>query len=142
MEKNFRVKTDRESRALAGLSILRHKPEHRTAAPRTFQAYLGVQLRLVGISHPVRQRSRHRKILHHAEREEKDEYNARLKQFWLSMGGKEDIAYNNCQIMMKRFDEIGINTATETPGGHTRGRYGERACINLPCSYSNRPISL
>ena len=30
------------------------------------------------------------------------------------------IAYNNCQIMMKRFDEIGINyTYFEIPGGHT-----------------------
>ncbi len=50
----------------------------------------------------------------------KDDYNTKLKQFWISMGGKEDIAYNNCQIMMKRFDQIGIKyTYFETPGGHT-----------------------
>ena len=36
------------------------------------------------------------------------------------MGGKEDIAYQNCQIMLKRFDEIGIQyDYFETPGGHT-----------------------
>ncbi len=36
------------------------------------------------------------------------------------MGAKEDIAYNNCQIMLKRFDEIGIKYQYfETPGGHT-----------------------
>lgn len=42
-----------------------------------------------------------------------------LKQFWLSMGEKEDIAYNNCQIMMAKFDEMKINyTYSEYPGGH------------------------
>ena len=51
---------------------------------------------------------------------EHNKYNKEFKQFWISMGGKEDIAYNNCQIMMKRFDEIGINyTYFEIPGGHT-----------------------
>jgi enterochelin esterase-like enzyme len=36
------------------------------------------------------------------------------------MGGKEDIAYQNCQAMMKRFDEIGLQyTYYEYPGGHT-----------------------
>ena len=52
--------------------------------------------------------------------DKKEDYNTKLKQFWISMGGKEDIAYNNCQIMMKRFDQIGIKyTYYETPGGHT-----------------------
>ena len=53
------------------------------------------------------------------------------------MGGKEDIAYNNCQIMMKRFDQIGIKyTYFETPGGHTC-LYGAKAYINSPRFYSN-----
>ncbi len=43
-----------------------------------------------------------------------------FKKFFITMGGKEDIAYNNCQIMMKKFDEIGIKYEYfETPGGHT-----------------------
>lgn len=47
-------------------------------------------------------------------------FNDNFKQFWLSMGGKEDIAYNNCQTMMKRFDDLGIKYSYfETPGGHT-----------------------
>ena len=48
------------------------------------------------------------------------QYNESFKQFFITMGGKEDIAYNNCQNMLKRFDEIGVKyTYFETPGGHT-----------------------
>ena len=51
---------------------------------------------------------------------DKEGYNSGLKEFWISMGGKEDIAYNNCRIMRERLDEIGIKyTYFETPGGHT-----------------------
>lgn len=53
-------------------------------------------------------------------KDNKELYNNQFKQFWISMGGQEDIAYNNCQVMMKRFDETGIKyTYYETPGGHT-----------------------
>ena len=46
--------------------------------------------------------------------------NTDLKQFWIAMGGKEDIAYNNCQQMLKRFDEAGVKYKySEYPGGHT-----------------------
>ena len=46
--------------------------------------------------------------------------NANLKNLWVAMGGKEDIAYNNCKIMMAKFDELGIKyTYSEYPGGHT-----------------------
>lgn len=46
--------------------------------------------------------------------------NSNIKQLWISMGGKEDIAYENCKIMMKKFDQIGIKYKySEYPGGHT-----------------------
>ena len=46
--------------------------------------------------------------------------NSQLRSFWISMGGKEDIAYNNCQVMMKKFDEAGVKyTYSEYRGGHT-----------------------
>jgi len=46
--------------------------------------------------------------------------NTHLKTFWIAMGGKEDIAYNNCQIMLKKLDELGIkHSYYEYPGGHT-----------------------
>ena len=46
--------------------------------------------------------------------------NENLKSLWVAMGGKEDIAYNNCKIMLAKFDEMGIRyTYNEYPGGHT-----------------------
>jgi len=43
-----------------------------------------------------------------------------LKSLWIAMGGNEDIAYNNCKIMLAKFDEMGIKyTYSEYPGGHT-----------------------
>ena len=46
--------------------------------------------------------------------------NSNLKSLWISMGGKEDIAYNNCKIMLSKFDEMGIKYAySEYPGGHS-----------------------
>ena len=46
--------------------------------------------------------------------------NTNLKSFWIAMGGKEGIAYNNCKIMLQKFDDMGIKfTFSEYPGGHT-----------------------
>jgi len=48
-----------------------------------------------------------------------DSINENLK-LWIAMGGKEDIAYENCQTMLRKFDELGIQyTYHEYPGGHT-----------------------
>jgi enterochelin esterase-like enzyme len=49
-----------------------------------------------------------------------DMINSNVKLFWISMGGKEDIAYKNCQIMLSKFDEMKIKYFySEYPGGHT-----------------------
>ncbi|WP_374165031.1 alpha/beta hydrolase-fold protein [Arcticibacter sp. MXS-1] len=46
--------------------------------------------------------------------------NSHLKSLWISMGGKEDIAYTNCKTMLSKFDELGLKyTYSEYPGGHT-----------------------
>jgi enterochelin esterase-like enzyme len=46
--------------------------------------------------------------------------NSNLKSLWVAVGGKEDIAYNNCKVMLQKFDEMGIKyTYSEYPGGHT-----------------------
>ncbi len=43
-----------------------------------------------------------------------------LKLLWIAMGGKEDIAYNNCKIMLTRFDDLKLKYQySEYPGGHT-----------------------
>jgi enterochelin esterase-like enzyme len=46
--------------------------------------------------------------------------NGNIKLFWIAMGGKEDIAYTNCQMMLSKFDEMKVKyTYYEYPGGHT-----------------------
>ncbi|HEU4576407.1 MAG TPA: alpha/beta hydrolase-fold protein [Chitinophagaceae bacterium] len=50
----------------------------------------------------------------------RDMINSNLKVLWISMGGKEDIAYRNCQLMLTKLDELNIKyTYSEYPGGHT-----------------------
>ncbi len=46
--------------------------------------------------------------------------NKNISPFWIAMGGKEDIAWKNCQTMMEKFKELGIkHTYSEYAGGHT-----------------------
>lgn len=120
IEKNFRVRTDRESRALAGLSMGGIHTLN-TGIPNLDKfAYLGVfssgwwaNPTPFGMPHDT---EKYYQIL----KDNKEKFNSDLKVFWLSMGGPEDIAYDNCRIMRGRFDEIGINyDYFETPGGHT-----------------------
>jgi enterochelin esterase-like enzyme len=48
-----------------------------------------------------------------------DKINGNLKPLWISIGGKEDIAYKNCQTMISKLDETGIKYIyNEYPGGH------------------------
>lgn len=120
VEKNFRVKTNRESRALAGLSMGGIHTLNVGIPHLELFAYLGVFSSGWWATATPFGNSHNTEKYYSMLKKQKDEYNAKLKLFWLSMGGKEDIAYNNCQIMMKRFDEIGIKYSYfETPGGHT-----------------------
>ncbi len=49
-----------------------------------------------------------------------DKINHSLKQFFIAMGGREDIAYNNRGLMLSEFDEMKIKyTYGEYSGGHT-----------------------
>lgn len=120
VEKNFRVKTDRNNRALAGLSMGGIQTLNVGIPNLDNFAYLGI-FSSGWWANPTpfgggNDNEKYYKML----QDKKDDYNTKLKQFWISMGGKEDIAYNNCQVMMKRFDQIGIKyTYFETPGGHT-----------------------
>jgi enterochelin esterase-like enzyme len=48
-----------------------------------------------------------------------EKINSSLRCLWISMGGREDIAYNNCQAMMSRFDKLKIKYIySKYPGGH------------------------
>ena len=119
VEKNFRVETGKDSRALAGLSMGGIQTLNACIARPECFSYIGVfssgwwaQSRQ-GISQDTEK-------YYEKLKANKDVFNKGFKQFWFSMGGKEDIAYRNCQIMLERFDEIGIKyTYFEMPGGHT-----------------------
>lgn len=121
VEKTYRVKTDRESRALAGLSMGGIQTLNAGITRPELFSYLGVFSSGWWAKPPqgfvnTDDTEKYYTIL----KNKKDDYNRLFKQFWISMGGKEDIAYDNCQIMMKRFDDIGIGyTYYETLGGHT-----------------------
>ena len=59
--------------------------------------------------------------MYYAKLKERPEYyNKQFREFFLTMGGPEDIAYENCKAMRERFDQMGIkHSYYETPGGHT-----------------------
>lgn len=115
VEENYRVKRDAGSRALAGLSMGGLQTLYAGIRNTGMFAYLGVfssgwWAQQTDLSNP-----QYEFMSNNAEK-----INGDLKQFWISMGGKEDIAWQNCQIMMKKFDEMNIKyTYSEYPGGHT-----------------------
>lgn len=115
VEKSFRVKTDADSRALAGLSLGGMQTLYAGIKNSDLFHYLGVFssgwfAQNTELSDP------HYRLV----KENAGKLNADLKALWISMGGKEDIAYNNCQVMMKKYDELGLKYIySEYPGGHT-----------------------
>jgi len=116
VEKNYRAETDSKNRALAGLSMGGIQTLYVGIKNIQLFSYLGVFSS--GWILPMQ------KNISDAQYEfiknNVDMINSNLKLLWIAMGGKEDIAYNNCQIMLSKFDEMKIEyTYSEYPGGHT-----------------------
>ena len=137
-EKNFRVKPGKENRALAGLSMGGIQTLN-TGIPNLDKfAYLGV-FSSGWFANPnpfgvVMDSEKYYDMLS----DRKDSYNDGLKVFWLSMGGKEDIAYENCSVMRDRFDKSGIKYYYfETPGGHTWPVWRESLYNFAPLLFKN-----
>lgn len=115
IEENYRAKTGAENRALAGLSMGGIQTLYSGINNTDLFAYLGVfssgwiasrQTEIVEAQYAFMSQNA-------------DKINYGLKEFWIAMGGKEDIAYENCQQMLRKFDEMQIDyTYTEYPGGH------------------------
>lgn len=115
VEKNYRVKADANSRALAGLSMGGLQTLHAGVKNTEMFAYLGVFSSGWWANQPALANPQYEFMKNNA-----DKINANLKQFWIAMGGKEDIAWQNCQTMMAKFDEMKITYKySEYPGGHT-----------------------
>jgi len=116
VEKNYRVKPGAANRALAGLSMGGIHTLY-TGIKNTDQfSYLGVFSSgwIIPIQNKIAD-AQYDFIKVNASA-----INANLKLLWIAMGGKEDIAYKNCQVMLGKLDGIPIKyTYYEYPGGHT-----------------------
>jgi enterochelin esterase-like enzyme len=115
VEKNYRTQTDAKSRALAGLSMGGLQTLYAGVKNTNLFSYLGVFSSGWFANQPNLSNPQYDFMKTNASA-----INNNLRSFWIAMGGKEDIAYNNCKIMMAKFDEMGIKYSyTEYPGGHT-----------------------
>jgi enterochelin esterase-like enzyme len=115
VESNFRVRTDAQNRALAGLSMGGLQTLYAGIKHTDRFAYLGVFSSGWFANNPTISQPQYDFMKANATT-----INQNLKQFWISMGGKEDIAYENCKVMRTKFDEMGIKHAySEYAGGHT-----------------------
>lgn len=115
IEDNYRVKGDANNRALAGLSMGGLQTLYAGLYNTDLFSYLGVFSSgwLPG-----------QEELSEAQYEFMQDrtamINDNLDLFWIAMGGKEDIAYENGQNMISRFDELNVDYEYhERPGGHT-----------------------
>jgi enterochelin esterase-like enzyme len=113
VEKNYHAATDAKNRALAGLSMG------------------GLQTLYAGLYNPRLFSSLgvfssgwlpNQKNISEAQYQYMKNNAAMINdnvKLWIAMGGKEDIAYENCQAMLSRFNELNIKyTYSEHPGGH------------------------
>ncbi|GAB3509341.1 hypothetical protein GCM10027341_46250 [Spirosoma knui] len=115
VESNFRVETDAKNRALAGLSMGGLQTLYAGIKNSNMFSSLGVFSSGWFANNPKLTDPQYAFMKDNAST-----INSNLKNFWISMGGKEDIAYQNCQVMMKKFDEMGVKYAySEYAGGHT-----------------------
>ena len=116
VEKNYRTLNDANSRALAGLSLGGLHTLYTGFNNTNMFSFLGVFSS--GWILPMLNKTADAQYSFIKTNE--STINKNLKSLWIAMGGKEDIAYNNCKIMLAKFDEMGIKyTYSEYPGGHT-----------------------
>ncbi len=115
IESNFRVAPGSENRALAGLSMGGIQTLYAGVRNTDMFSHLGVFSSGWLANQPERSEPEYAFM-----KENVDTINKNLKSFWITMGGKDDIAYENCKLMLSKFDEMGIKYEySEYEGGHT-----------------------
>ena len=115
VEKNYRVKAETQYRALAGLSMGGIQTLYAGMRNTDMFSYLGVFSSGWFASQKELTDPQYEYWKNNA-----DKINTNLKQLWISQGGKEDIAWQNCQIMRSKLDEMKIKYSySEYPGGHS-----------------------
>jgi enterochelin esterase-like enzyme len=116
VEKNYRAETGAGHRALAGLSMGGIHTLYTGIKNTALFSYLGVFSS--GWIQPLQ--GSIADAQYNFMKTNSAMINNNLKALWISMGGKEDIAYRNCQLMLTKLDELNIkHTYSEYPGGHT-----------------------
>ena len=116
VEKNYRTLTDANNRALAGLSLGGLHTLYTGINNTNLFSQLGVFSS--GWISPMLDKTANAQYSFIKANQSSIAKN--LRSLWISEGGKEDIAYKNGQIMLAKFDELGIKyTYSEYPGGHT-----------------------
>ena len=116
VEKTYRASSDAKNRALAGLSMGGLQTLYVGINNTEVFSWLGVfssgwilpmQSDLANAQYAMMEKNTER-------------INKNLNLLWISIGGKEDIAYNNCQMMITKFDSLKIKYSYfDSPGGHT-----------------------
>jgi enterochelin esterase-like enzyme len=114
-EKTYRAETDSKNRALAGLSMGGLQTLYVGINNTELFSWLGV----FSSGWILPSQSNIADAQFAFMKKNANMINSNLRLFWVAMGGKEDIAYKNCQAMLSKFDEMKINyTYYEYPGGH------------------------
>ena len=116
VEKSYRTLNNASNRGLAGLSLGGMHTLYTGINNTDMFSYLGVFSS--GWIIPMMNKLADDQYTY--MKDNADKINTNLKVFWLSEGGKEDIAYKNGQIMLGKLDELKIkHVYYEYPGGHT-----------------------
>lgn len=115
VESNFKVATTAKNRALAGLSMGGLQTLYAGIKNSDLFSAIGVFSSGWWANNPKLSEPQYEFMKNNAAA-----INSNIKEFWISMGGKEDIAFENCKIMRSKFDEMGIKYKySEYPGGHS-----------------------
>lgn len=120
VESRYRTVKTADGRALAGLSMGGIQTLNASIMHPELFSYVGV-FSSGWFKNPQPFMANSSGEMYYAKLKERPEYyNKQFREFFLTMGGPEDIAYENCKAMRERFDQIGIkHSYYETPGGHT-----------------------
>ena len=116
VEKNYRTLNDGNNRAMAGLSLGGMHTLYTGINNTDKFAYLGVFSSgwIVPMMNDISDKQ------YAFLKNNSSLVNGRLKSFWISEGGKEDIAWKNGQIMLGKLDDSNIKYQySEYPGGHS-----------------------
>ena len=116
VEKQYRTLPNAQNRALAGLSLGGMHTLYTGMKNTDMFGYLGV----FSSGWIIPMMSNLADAQYDYIKNNSTTINNNLKLLWIAMGGKDDIAYKNGQLMLEKLKDLNIKyTYSEYPGGHT-----------------------